>query len=140
MAEVTKTGVPSIATPYPSKESLITGLIAGEDIEAADVVYLHSDGKVMKASGAAANAAARAIGFTARAAKSGEAVTVVRIGSGVMIGYGPKIGGSPAAPATRFYLSGSVAGGLADAASTGGTQVIAYAIGDGRICVDSPSS
>lgn len=136
MAEATK-GVtnPTLSTPWPAKENLITGLLAGEDLGWADVVFLQTDGKWYKASGAAATINARASGFTTNGAKLGDPVTVIRKNSGVCIGYRPKIGAADAAPGTRFFLSGTVAGGLADAASTGGTEVLAYALGDGRILV-----
>jgi predicted RecA/RadA family phage recombinase len=133
MAEVTKGVIPSLSTPAASPPDLISGLLAGEDIAAGDAVYLKNDGKIWKATGAAANAAAKCIGFAVKAASAGEAVTVARVNSGIMIGYHPKVGGSDVAAGTPLYLSGTVAGGLADAASTGGTAPIAIAIGDGRI-------
>ena len=139
MAEATKgTTNPTLSTPWPSAESLITGLYAGEDLGFADVVYLkQSDNKVWKATGAAANAAARAIGFTTNRCKAGDPITLIRKGSGVMIGYQPIISAAAAPAAARLYLSGTVPGGLADAASTGGTEILAWVVGDGRICVDS---
>ena len=133
MAEVTKGVTPSVSTPVPRPPDFIVGLLAGEDIAAGDAVYLKNDGKIWKASGAAANAAAKVIGFATNAASAGEAITVARVNSGVMIGYKPLVSGNDVAPGTGLYLSGTVAGGLADAASTGGTEVLAVAIGDGRI-------
>lgn len=141
MAEVTKSGTPSLATPFPTPETIITGLLAGEAIAAGDAVYLKgSDGRIYKASGAAANEAARVLGFAAAAADAGEAVSVIRAFSGAIMGYKAMIGATPAPAGTRFYLSGTVAGGLADTASTGGTEVIAFALGDGRILVGKPSN
>jgi hypothetical protein len=137
MAEVSKGVTPSLSTPVPRPPDLIVGLIAGEDIAAGDAVYLKNDGKIWKATGAAANAAAKVIGFATGAAKTGEAVTVARVNSGIMFGYKPQVSGTDVAAGTALYLSGTVPGGLADAASTGGTAPIAIAIGDGRIMLGS---
>jgi hypothetical protein len=53
MAEVTK-GVtnPSISTPWPAKENLLTGLLTGENIAQGDACYINAAGAVMRASGA----------------------------------------------------------------------------------------
>jgi len=132
MAEVTKGNTkPSLSTPYPSKEHMVTGLVAGETIAQGDACYVNSSGKAMKATGAAANAAAKVLGFAAMDAVLDDAVTLMR---GINIGYQPLVGGSPVAPGTDLFLSGTVAGGLADAASTGGTVRIAVVLDtDGRI-------
>lgn len=128
MAELSKSGTPSLATVQPGAEHQINGLVAGEAIAAGDFVYIKAaDGKVWKATGAAANAAAVARGIVLQAAAAGDAVTVLR---GVSVRYGAGL-----TPAASYYLSGTVAGGLADAASTGGTSEIAYAIDATRIFV-----
>jgi len=133
MAEVSKTGTPTISTPDPGYEHGITGLLAGEAIAGGDACYIKaSDGFVYKATGAAANEAARVAGFAATPASTGYAVTLFH---GVNFGYGPNVAGTPVAGGTPLFLSGTVAGGLADAASTGGTVAIAHALGDGRIYV-----
>lgn len=129
MAEVTKTGTPSISTPYPGPEHRLT-LTAGEAIAAGDACYIANTGLAMKATGAAANAAAKVFGFAAGVADANGPVTLVR---GVNIAYGPKVTGTPVNEGTELFLSGTVAGGLADAASTGGTAVIAVVIDDSRI-------
>lgn len=132
MAEVTK-GVtnPSVSTPWPAKENMLTGLLAGENIAQGDACYIASTGLVMRASGAAANAAAKVFGFAAKASDNGEAITLLRQ---VNIGYSPLVGGTPVAAGTDLFLSGTVPGGLADAASTGGTVRIAVVLDtDGRI-------
>lgn len=132
MAEVTKTGTPSICTPYPAKEHLITGLIAGESLAAADAVYIKAaDGLVWKATGAANDALARVVGFVTKAASVGEACTIAHH---VNFAYGPNVSGTASAPGAPLFLSGTVAGGLADAASTGGLLAIAVVLDtDGRI-------
>ena len=132
MAEVTRTGNPTLASPHTHAADQVTGLIAGEDLVAGDLVYIKaSDGRLWKATGAAANEAARVVGMIQVATKTGEAATYWR---NVRFGYGPKITGTPVSPGTPFFLSGTVAGGFADAASTGGTTIIAYVVDlDGRI-------
>jgi hypothetical protein len=127
MAEISKSGRPSLATLQPGYEHQINGLVAGEALAEGDFVYIKNDGKVYKATGAAANAAARARGVVLQAAAAGDGVTVL---NGVVVRYGAGL-----TPGAQYFLSGTVAGGLADAASTGGTAEIAYAVDDTRIKV-----
>jgi hypothetical protein len=88
-----------------------------------------TDGTVNLSTGAAANAAAVVDGFALKDAAIGEMVTLY---DQVVIGYGP--GASPAIiPGTSYFLSGTVAGGLADAASTGGTVPIARGVPDNSL-------
>lgn len=112
MAAVTKSGTPSLATTLPASENMLTGLLAGEAIAAGDACRVHTDGTIMKSTGAAANAAAYVDGFAATAAATGQPVTLFR--GGVMMHYG-----SGMAVGTTLYLSGTVAGGLDTATSTG---------------------
>lgn len=132
MAEVTKgNAAPSVSTPSPGFEQRLTGLLAGENIAQGDACYIASTGFVMKATGAAANAAAKVFGFAAKAADNGEPITLMR---GVNIAYKPLVTGTPVNPGVDLFLSGTVAGGLADAASTGGTAAVAVVLDlDGRI-------
>ncbi|MDQ3168370.1 MAG: hypothetical protein M3P94_06955 [Chloroflexota bacterium] len=132
MAEVTKTGVPSVCTAHPGAEHQITGLYAATALAAGDAVYISATtGKATLATGAAAGAAARVVGFVSKPASADEACTIHR---GVHYAYGPKVAGVAVAPGTELFLSGTVPGGLADAASVGGTVVIAVVIDtDGRI-------
>jgi hypothetical protein len=127
MAEISKSGTPSLSTLLPQPANRQTGLLAGEDIAAGDACYIKSDGKVWRSTGAAANAAAKVRGWAAQPAKSGEAITLVH---DVNMRYGASL-----TPGANYYLSGTVAGGIADAASTGGTGPIAYAVDDERIRV-----
>ena len=126
MAELTK-GTVSLATLEPGYEHQINGLVAGETLAKGDFVYIKSDGKAWKATGAAANAAAVVRGIVLMPAVAGDGVTILR---GVVVNYGTSL-----TPNASYYLSGAVAGGLADAASTGGTTEIAYAIDATRIFV-----
>lgn len=135
MAEVSKGAVPSPSTLVPPATNIVAGLLAGEAIAAGDMVYVKaSDGKVYKASGAAANEAARAWGMAPDAASAGEAVSIYHH---MAFGYKPNVGGTPSAVNAILYLSGTVAGGLADAASTGDAIGVARVIDtDGRILVN----
>jgi hypothetical protein len=127
MAEITR-GTVSLATVEPGYEHQINGVLAGETLVKGDLVYLKdADGRAWKATGAAANEAARARGMVLTSAVAGDGVTIMR---GIVVNYGTALGeGVP------LYLSGTVAGGLADAASTGGTVEIAYAVDTTRIYV-----
>jgi hypothetical protein len=128
MADVAKSGTPSLSTPTPCSCARVgSNLLAGEAIAAGDACYIKSDGKAWKATGAANNAAAQVDGFAFQAASSGEAVTLY---TDVTFNYG-----SGLTPGARYYLSGATAGALADAASTGGLIAIASAIDATRIRV-----
>ena len=129
MAEVTKSGTPSLSTALPCPGHQVgSNLRAGEAIAAGDACYIKaSDGLVYRSTGAAANEAANVDGFAAVASKVGEAVTLL---VNVEFYYGAAL-----VPQTKYYLSGTTAGGLADAASTGGTTNIAKAIDATRVRV-----
>jgi hypothetical protein len=128
MADVTKVGNPSLSTVTPCHAHQITGLVAGEAVAVGDVCYIKSDGKVWRSVGTTTNAAAKCDGMALQAAAVGEAVSLyfdvnVRYGSGLT-------------PGARYYVSGTTTGGkLADAASTGGTAPVAFAIDATRIRV-----
>lgn len=135
MAEVTRTGVPTPVNVLAVQQHSITGLLAGEALAGGDAVYIkEEDGKVYKATGAAANQAARCCGFAAKVASAGEAMTILT--AGVHLAYGPNVAGTATLPGRPLYLSGTVAGNLADAASTGGTDPVARVLDlDGRITI-----
>lgn len=126
MTAVAKSGSPRLSTLGPSKEHS-ESLIAGEALAAGDACYIKSDGKAWKATGAAANAAAVVRGFAAKDTQVGEAITIYH---NVNFRYGAGL-----TPGADYYLSGTTAGGLDTAASTGGTVPIAYAVDATRIHV-----
>jgi hypothetical protein len=129
MAAVSKSGTPSPTTLLWPPSNQHSGLIAGEDLGAGDACYIKtSDGKVYKSTGAAANAAAQVDGFTPQAYKSG--IGGVTLVFGIEFGYG-----SGLSAGTSYYLSGTTAGGLDTATSTGGTVVIARSVDDQRVFV-----
>lgn len=126
MADISKSGTPSLSTlqPQPGSGKLPT-LAAGEALAAGDACYIKSDGKVWKSTGAAATAPAKVDGFAPNARATGEAVTLV---FNVCFQYGASL-----TPGARYFLSGATAGALADAASTGGTAPIGFAVDATRI-------
>lgn len=126
MADIAKSGNPSLSSLVPGQDKTISGLVAGEAIAIGDACYIKSDGKVWKSTGAAANAAAKVDGFAMGAAAVNEAVTLVfdvnmRYGSGLT-------------PGARVFLS-ATAGAIADAATTGGTAPIGFCVDATRVRV-----
>jgi len=124
MAAVAKSGTPSISTINPPNNTKLAGLLAGEAIAAGDLCYVKSDGKVWKANGTSANAAARHAGVAATSAPVGEAVTLYH---DVDFRYGASL-----TPGALVYLS-TTAGLLEDAATTGGANAAGYCVDDTRI-------
>lgn len=99
----------------------ITGLYAGEDIDVAAPCYIKSaDGKLWMSDGTAANEAAEFVGFSARAAKADEPVTVFGLGARFRYGSG-------LTPGDLFYIA-ATAGRLDDAASVGDAVGVAQVI------------
>lgn len=128
MADVAKSGTPSLSSLTPGQDKTIAGLVAGETIAAGDACYIASTGKVLKSIGTAANAAAKVDGFAMGAAVLNEPVTLV---FDVNLRYGAGM-----TPGARLYLSATAGGGvLADAASTGGTAPVGFVIDATRIRV-----
>lgn len=125
MASVAKSGTPSLSSQTPPQANQISGLYAGEDIAAGDVCYIKSDGKIYQSNGTSANAAAEAYGIAVAEAKTGEALTLFR---DVNVRYG-----SGLTPGQLLYVDSETAGGLADAATTGGVVAVAFAIDTTRI-------
>lgn len=125
MAEITRTGTPSLSSVIPANNQKLSGMLAGEAIAAGDLCYLRNDGLVMRSTGAAVGVAAVVIGFAAISAPVGEAVTLLW---DVNMRYGAGL-----TPGTKLYLSGTVPGGLADTASTGGTAPIGYVVDATRV-------
>jgi hypothetical protein len=117
-----------MASVIPPQNNQTAGLLAGEALGAGDACYIRaSDGRVMRSTGAAANAAAKVRGWAAEACASGEAITLF---FDVVFRYGAAL-----TPGADYFVSGTVAGGIADAASTGGTAPVAYAVDATRIAV-----
>jgi hypothetical protein len=126
MANIAKSGTPSLCSVLPGQDKTISGLLAGEAIAAGDACYIKSDGKIWLSDGSAADALAEVHGFACAAAAVGEAVTLAfdvnfRYGAGMT-------------PGAKIYLSAD-AGLIADAPSTGGKEPIGYVVDATRIHV-----
>lgn len=128
MADIVKSGVPSLATTLPCHAHLVDqggDKQAGEAIAAGDVCYVKAaDGKVWRSIGTAVNEAARAWGIAARQANVGEPVTLY---NNVEFHYGAAL-----VIGTPLFV-GAAAGALADAATTGGTTRVAHVVSATRI-------
>jgi hypothetical protein len=128
MAQVAKSGTPSLCSLLPNGSDVLAGLLAGEALGAFDACYIKaSDGKVYKSTGAAANAAAKVDGYASKATPIGEAVTLYK---NIRVRYGTGL-----TPGTRLYLS-ATAGTLSDAATTGGTGILGFVVDDERVFLD----
>jgi len=127
MAAIAKSGNPSLSSMNldPGAQKL-PPLIAGEALAPGDACYVKgSDGLVYRSTGAAANAAAKVRGFAPTTINAGEPVSLI---FNVAMNYGAGL-----TPGTDAYLSGTTAGGLDSAASTGGTAPIGFVIDATRI-------
>lgn len=124
MAEtvVTKSAKASVDVSTGQVNMPITGLLAGEDIAECDLVYIKSDGTVMKATAAAANAAAKAVGVAPRAVASGQPCTILP-GPGQVMKYAD----GTLTPGSILYV-GETAGAISSIATTGDAVGVAQAI------------
>lgn len=120
MALVTRATDASVDASTAMVAPQITGLIAGEDIDAAAPCYIHTDGKVYMADATAADAKANLAGFAPRAAKSGQPVTLY--GAGTRMKYG-----SGLTPGAKLYI-GATKGRLDTAATTGDAVGVAQVV------------
>jgi hypothetical protein len=119
VAEIGKFVTPSLATKLPCDAHRTHNLFPGEDLAAGDACYISATG-VRRSTGAAAAPAAKVDGFVMIDYKvaGNQPVTLYH---GVEMAYGA----ATLVPGTRLFVSGTVVGGLADAASTGGTAPVA---------------
>lgn len=120
MATVTRSASASPDTNMALTIAQVAGIVAGADIDAAAPCYIASDGFAYMSTGAAANAAARCRGFSAKAVKAGEPVDL--LGEGARFNYGTAL-----TPGADLFVS-ATAGRLDDVASTGGTVAVAFAV------------
>jgi hypothetical protein len=98
----------------------VSHLILGEDVTAMTPLQLKADGKLWKASGAAADSNARIIGFASRTAKAGQTCTPLGLG---LVG---KYADGTLVPGSVVYLGTN--GTLSSTASVGDTVGIAQAV------------
>jgi hypothetical protein len=101
----------------------ITGnMVAGENLDPVSPCYIKAaDGKVYMSDGTAVAEAAKVDGWTGKAYKAGQSVTLLGIGTRYRFSAGTLT------PGQNLFL-GAGKGTLADAATTGGTVIIARAI------------
>lgn len=133
MALVTVSANAGFDTVEAQRASRISGLLAGEDLLTCAPCYIKgSDGKVYMSNGTAANEAAGIDGFTGRAVKAGEPVTLY--GKGTRMGYAD----GTLTPGAKYFI-GATAGRLDSAATTGDAVGVAQAIDafDIRVTRDS---
>jgi hypothetical protein len=115
MAEIPKFITPSLGTKLPCDAHRTHNLFPG------DACYISATGvRRSTGAGAAGTPAAKVDGFAMMnyPVSGNQPVTLYH---GVEVAYGA----ATLIPGTRLFLSGTVIGGLADAASTGGTAPIA---------------
>jgi hypothetical protein len=122
MANITRVAAASLDVSSGMHAPQISGnLIAGENLDGVAPCYIKAaDGKVYMTNGTAANEAAGFDGFTAKATKSGESVTLFGIGARFRYATG-------LTPGAKYYAA-TTAGVLSDTTTTGGTVVLAKAI------------
>lgn len=109
-----------------------TGLIVGEDVDAGDLIYVKSDGKIWRADGTAANAAARVRGVAATKGlvAQKDAVTILH---SCEVAWANTL-----ALGADLFLSASVLGGFATVATTGGALAVAYVLDANRLFILPP--
>lgn len=127
MATIAKKTAPNHSTPVNVPQFLGT---AGENLALYAPCYIAADGLVYMSNGTAANAAAVVHGFNVRDARDGQPVTLFR--DGLVLNYADAL-----TPGQPVYL-GAGAGLIADAATTGGTKVIGFALDASHIYVGAP--
>lgn len=128
MALVTRGTTASIDTIQGQKAPYISGVFAGEPLDALAPCYIKAaDGLVYMSNGTGNNAAAKCHGFTPKAYSTGQALSLY--GPGTRAEYGSGL--TPGAP---LYV-GATAGRLDAAATTGGLVPVAIALNAKEIAV-----
>lgn len=121
MSLVTRSPLASIDASTAQFAPQIPDLVAGEDLDVAAPCYIKSsDGKVYMSNATSANEAAECVGFTPRAVKAGQPVTLFGIGTRFKYGSG-------LTPGDVYYIA-TTAGRLDTSATTGDTMGVAYAV------------
>jgi hypothetical protein len=121
MGTLTRATDASIDTSTAQFAPQITGLLAGEDLDvAAPCCVKTADGLVYMSDGDAADEVANVMGFTARAVKSGQPVTLFGLGTRFRYGTG-------LTKAALLYVS-ATNGRLDDAGTTGDAVGCAYVL------------
>jgi hypothetical protein len=121
MALLTRATDASLDTSTGMYAQQLTGLLAGEDLDLAAPCYIKAaDGLVYMCNATAATEPAKCYGFTPRAVKSGQPVTLFGVGSRFKYGSG-------LTPGAQYFV-GATAGRLDTAATVGDAVGVAFAI------------
>lgn len=124
MALITRDATASMDAIQGQKATNISGLYAGEALDAAAPCHIQSDGMVYMSNATSDNADAYVDGWTARAVNSGEPVTL--FGPGSRFRYAAA--GTFTGGATLFL--GATDGRLDGSATTGDADGVAFACSD----------
>lgn len=128
MSLITRLATASLDVSTARNAPQITGLYAGEDLDACAPCYIKSsDGKVYMCDGTADNEAAEFAGFSPRAVSSGEPVTL--FGLGTRMRYGSSL-----TPGDIYYV-GATAGRLDTVQQVGDSIGVAMAVSDTDIVI-----
>lgn len=130
MADLAKSGTPSLASVLLPANAKHTGLVAGEAIAGGDICYIKSDGKVWRSNGTAATAPAKVDGFASQAAAAGDPITLI---FNMTVGWANTVN-----PGTSLFV-GTTAGDLTDTATTGGTSRVGVVIDANRVYLNRSS-
>jgi len=114
MALVTRGTNASVDASTAMVAPQITGLLAGADLDVAAPCYIHADGTVRMCNATNADAAAIMAGFTPRAVKNGQPVTLYS--TGARFRYGTSL-----TPGAILYVAATA--GRLDTDPTTGDQV-----------------
>lgn len=120
MALVTRSADASMDASTGMVAPQITGLRAGADLDVAAPCYIHTDGTVRMCNATADDALAVMAGFTPRAVKSGQPVTL--FATGARFRYGTAL-----TPGAVLYV-GATAGRLDDGPTVGDASGVAQVI------------
>jgi hypothetical protein len=124
MATVAKHSAASFDASTGMVAPQVSHEILGEDVTAVTPLTMKADGKLWKASGAAANRDAKIYGWSTRAGKAGQTCTVYGLGAIA------KYANVAQAPGAILYLS-ATPGALDDAPTTGDAVGCAQVTSDG---------
>lgn len=138
MAEITK----STEADFDANSALdaprtpnLPGLVAGEDLKACDACYIAAaDGKAYKCDATAADEKARVAGFALKDYDEGLPVSLY--GPGVVLYYSDDFSAESVDPGAVLFLSDSVAGGLADAATTGDAVGVVQVLDNNHVIIN----
>jgi hypothetical protein len=126
MADISKSGVPSLSTLEPrSGVCKLPALPAGEALVAGDACYIASDGTIMLSNATDGHADANVHGYAPISCESGAVITLVH---NVCFRYGASL-----TPGIPVFLSAAVDGAIADTASAGAPGPLGFVVDATRV-------